>query len=246
MLDSFFSLPLRLLSALVRGRLWLVLGTVWAVFELRRLEPDSYLRKNSDNFSICKPETGESMTEENNRIIVSVDELADFFCLSRQRVSQLTAEGVLHRRSSGRGYDLKENIQDYIQNLQRRANGRRSLGEEELKKKKLEADIALKESQGELHQLKTAIASGQYISVEEVQMDYSRFFVTFKKFALNLPARIIGFVSGQLDPAESRKLEKDISQEINGMLEAFVIAGTEAKPAEPKKPKRGRPKKAPD
>lgn len=186
------------------------------------------------------------MTEENNRIVVTADELAEFFCLSRQRVSQLTADGVLHRRNSGRGYDLKENVQDYIQSLQRRANGRRSVSEEELKKKKLEADIALKESQGELHQLKTAIASGQYISVEEVQMDYSKFFVTFKKFAMNLPARIIGFVSGQLEPAESRKLERDISQEINGMLDTFVVAGTEAKPAVPPKPKRGRPKKKPD
>ena len=176
--------------------------------------------------------------------MLSAEELADYFNISTRRIAQLTVDGTL--RKEGRKYPLKENVKTYIQDLQRRANGRTSVSEEELKKKKLEADIALKESQGELHQLKTAIASGQYISVEEVQMDYSRFFVTFKKFAMNLPSRIIGFVSGQLDPTESRRLEKDISQEINGMLESFVVAGTEAKPAEPKKPKRGRPKKAPD
>ena len=186
------------------------------------------------------------MDQDNNRITVSTDELAEYFCLSRPRVTQLTTEGVLHKKKSGRGYDLKENVQIYIQNLQRRANGRVSVSEEELKKKKLEADIALKESQGELHRLKTSIANGEYISVEEVQIDYSKFFVSFKKFAMNLPSRIIGFVSGQLDPAESRKLEQDLTQEINDALNAFVVAGTEAKPAAPKKAKRGRPKKKPD
>lgn len=184
--------------------------------------------------------------EEDSRITVSAKELADYFCLSTQRIQQLTTEGVLQKRKTGRGYDLKENIQIYIQNLQRRANGRVSVSEEELKKKKLEADIALKESQGELHRLKTSIANGEYISVEEVQIDYSKFFVSFKKFAMNLPSRIIGFVSGQLDPAESRKLEQDLTQEINDALNAFVVAGTEAKPAAPKKAKRGRPKKNPD
>ena len=176
---------------------------------------------------------------------VSGKDLETLFGLSQQRISQLTVEGVLHRMPNGRGYDLKENIQGYIQSLQRRANGRLSVTESELKKKKLEADIALKESQGELHQLKTAIASGEYISIEEVQMDYSRFFVTFKKFAMNLPARIVGMISGQLEPTESRRIEKDVSQEINRMLEAFVIAGTPAKPVKEEKRKRGRPRKAP-
>ena len=117
--------------------------------------------------------------------------------------------------------------------------------EEELKKKKLEADIALKESQGELHQLKTAIASGEYISVEEVGMDYSKFFATFKRFAMSIPARIVGLIAGQLDPIEVRRLEKEMTQEITRMLDAFIVAGTDKKPAKEEKPKRGRPRKAP-
>lgn len=184
------------------------------------------------------------MAEETSKTYVGSEELAEYFCLSTRRIFQLTSDGILKKRApNARKYDLKENVQMYVQYLQRKANGRSSATEEELKKKKLEADIALKESQGELHQLKTAIASGQYVSIEEVQMDYSRFFVTFKKFAMNLPARVIGFVSGQLDPTESRKLEKDLSQEINSMLDSFVVAGTEMKPPEQKKAKRGRPKK---
>lgn len=186
------------------------------------------------------------MEKEKQAGLVNSEELADYFCLTQRRVLQLTTDGVLHKTSeNARRYNLKENVQAYVQYLQRKANGRSTVTEEELKKKKLEADIALKESQGELHQLKTAIASGQYISVEEVQMDYSKFFVTFKKFAMNLPARVIGLVSGQLDPTESRKLEKDLSQEINGMLDAFVVAGTDEKPVKEEKSKRGRPKKAP-
>ena len=178
--------------------------------------------------------------------IVSADELRNLFGLSQARISQLTMDGVLNKQQSGRGYDLEENIKSYITSLQRRANGRRSESEEELKRKKMAADIALKESQGELHSLKTAIAMGQYISVEEVQLDYSKFFTTFKKFALGIPARLIGMISGQLEPAEVRRLEKDITQEINRMLDAFVVAGTEAKPAQPKKKKNGRPKKSPN
>lgn len=185
------------------------------------------------------------MAEEGkNRILVGSEELADYFCLSTRRIFQLTADGVLQKTSANaRKYDLKENIQKYVQYLQRKANGRSSVSEEELKKKKLEADIALKESQGELHRLKTSIANGEYVSIEEVQIDYSKFFVTFKKFAMNLPSRIIGFVSGQLDPAGSRKLEQDLTQDINGLLESFVVAGMKDKPVVPKKAKRGRPKK---
>ena len=79
-----------------------------------------------------------------------------------------------------------------------------------LKEKKLKAEIALKESQGELHRLKTEIASGKYISVEEVQLDYQRFF---------------GMIGGYADPVTVRGVEKDLSKEVNTMLNAFVVAG---------------------
>ena len=87
------------------------------------------------------------------------------------------------------------------------------------------ADIALKESQGELHQLRTAIAAGKYISVEEVQVDYSRFFVVFKKFALSIPSRVAGTISSVVEPVVARSVEKDLTREVNSMLQGFVIAG---------------------
>lgn len=185
--------------------------------------------------------------------LLKTDEVAQLFDLSVRRVGQLTQEGILSQvetKENGkkvRRYDLLPTIHAYLGNLQDRAAGRNhSASEEGLKRKKLEAEIALKESQGELHQLRTAIASGEYVSVEEVRIDYSRFFVTFKKFATNLPARLIGMVAGQLDPADARRLEADLSKEIAGLLEAFVVAGTEAKPVKEEKPKRGRPRKAPN
>ena len=78
--------------------------------------------------------------------------------------------------------------------------------------------------------------------MDELELDYAKFFTNFKKFALNLPARIIGLISGQIEPVESRRLEKEIMQEITSQLDAFVIAGKEAEPIEQPK-KRGRPKK---
>ena len=69
----------------------------------------------------------------------------------------------------------------------------------ELREQKMKADVALKESQGELHRLKTEIAAGKYISIEEVKLDYAKFFVAFKKFATSLPSRIIGMLSGGID-----------------------------------------------
>ena len=87
------------------------------------------------------------------------------------------------------------------------------------------AEIALKESQGELHRLRTDIAAGKYISVEEVILDYTRFFVTFKNFAMAIPARVADMINGYAEPVEVRRIEKAIQGEIRRILTAFVVAG---------------------
>ena len=121
---------------------------------------------------------------------------------------------------------LVPTIQSYVQYLSDKAYGKnRSEKEMELREQKMKAEIALKESQGELHQLKTQIAAGKYIAVEEVTLDYQRFFVTFKKFAMSLPARLTDMVSNFVEPLEARRIEKDIQQEVQKLLEAFVVAG---------------------
>ena len=173
--------------------------------------------------------------------------IGKLFGVTARRIQQLTQDGVISTTKiiedgrTVRRYDLVPTIQNYIKYLSEKAYGRqgRTDKEIELREQKMEADIALKESQGELHRLKTEIAAGKYISVEEVKMDYSKFFVVFKKFAVSIPARVVGMLSGQLQPTEASKIEKELADEVNRLLGAFVIAGVVG----PKDVKNGTPKK---
>ena len=173
--------------------------------------------------------------------------IGKLFGVTARRIQQLTQDGVISTTKiiedgrTVRRYDLVPTIQNYIKYLSEKAYGRqgRTDKEIELREQKMEADIALKESQGELHRLKTEIAAGKYISVEEVKMDYSKFFVVFKKFAVSIPARVVGMLSGKLQPTDARKIEKELADEVNRLLGAFVIAGVVG----PKDVKNGTPKK---
>jgi phage terminase Nu1 subunit (DNA packaging protein) len=165
-----------------------------------------------------------------------VEIIAQLFGVTVRRIQQLTQEGVLPTTETpeGRRYDLVPTIQKYVQYLSDKAYGKnRSEKETELREQKMKAEIALKESQGELHRLKTDIAAGKYISLEEVTLDYTRFFVTFKKFAMSLPSRLTGIISGYIEPIEARHIEKDLTGEVQRLLEAFVVAGVTEMP--PKK-----------
>lgn len=156
-----------------------------------------------------------------------VEIIAQLFGVSVRRIQQLTQEGVLPTTETpeGRRYDLVPTIQNYVQYLSDKAYGKnRSEKELELREQKMKAEIALKESQGELHRLKTEIAAGKYISLEEVTLDYTRFFVTFKRFAMSLPSRITGIIGNYVEPLEARHIEKDLTGEIQKLLEAFVVA----------------------
>lgn len=159
--------------------------------------------------------------------------IAQLFGLTVRRIQQLTQEGiistteVIENGRKQRRYDFIPTVQRYIKYLSDKAYGKavRTEKEMELREQKMQADIALKESQGELHRLKTSIAAGDYISIEEVRLDYAKFFVVFKKFAMSLPARVSGMLSGQLEPLEARRIEKEVSSEISSLLESFVVAG---------------------
>ena len=178
----------------------------------------------------------EDMGKE-TRILYEPKDIAQIFGFSGvRRVEQLTADGVIEANlvtvngKRVRRYDLVPTVQKYIQYLSGKAYGRMNGTEKEmrLREQKMEADIALKESQGELHRLKTQIAAGDYISVEEVRLDYAKFFMVFKKFAMSLPARVSSMLSGLLEPIESRRIEKEMSGEINDLLNSFVVAGVVA------------------
>lgn len=156
-----------------------------------------------------------------------VEIIAQLFGVTVRRIQQLTQEGVLPttETTEGRRYDLVPTIQSYVKYLSDKAYGKnRSEKELELREQKMKADIALKESQGELHRLKTDIAAGKYISVEEVQVDYSKFFVIFKKFALSIPSKVAGIAQTVVDPVIARSLEKDLTYEVTNLLQGFVVA----------------------
>ena len=172
---------------------------------------------------------GEPDVENDDRGYYKVDVIAQLFGVSVRRVQQLTQEGVIQtvQTSTGRRYELAPTIQKYIKYLSDKAYGKsKSETEAELKEQKLRAEIALKESQGELHKLKTEIAAGTYISIEEIKMDYSRFFITFKKFAMSIPNRLAGKLNGVVDPVEVRRLEKEMQKEVTKLLNSFVVSAT--------------------
>ena len=95
----------------------------------------------------------------------------------------------------------------------------------DLRQQKLEAEIALKESQGEIHRIKAEIAAGKYIDVDEVALDYRKFFATFKRFAMGIPSRLVSMMSDSLEPVEARRVEKEMGAEVKRMLHAFVVCG---------------------
>ena len=155
--------------------------------------------------------------------------IAQLFGVSVRRIQQLTQDGVLQtvKTSSGRKYDLIPTIQKYVKYLSDKAYGRTKTSgrENELKEQKMEAEIALKQSQGELHRIKTEIVEGKYIDKNEVQLDYRRFFMNFKKFTLSIPSRITGYINGLVDPPQARTIESELNTEVNNLLNSFVVAG---------------------
>lgn len=172
------------------------------------------------------PENVENTTEKG---YYKVDVIANLFGVSVRRIQQLTQDGVIAtvQTSNGRRYELAPTIQRYIKYLSDKAYGKsKSETEAKLKEQKLRAEVALKESQGELHRLRTEIAAGNYISVEEVKVDYSRFFISFKKFAMSIPSKLAGRLAGFVDPVEVRQLEKELQTEVTKLLKSFVVCAT--------------------
>lgn len=159
--------------------------------------------------------------------LYKVDIIANLFGVSVRRIQQLTQDGIISTTATkeGRRYDLVPTIQRYTKYLSDKAYGKsKSEVEAKLKEQKLKADIALKESQGELHKLRTEIAAGKYISIEEVKLDYSRFFISFKKFAMSIPSKLAGRLTGFVDPTEVRQIENELQKEVQRMLNSFVLS----------------------
>ena len=178
------------------------------------------------------PEKGASMAEEKDKSLgyVSKRKLAQLFGVTSRRIEQLIEDGVISGTKAHNNrlkFDLEETIKKYVQYLSDKAKGRsQSETEADLKEQKLRAEIALKESQGELHRLRTDIALGNYIPIEAVKADYSRFFIIFKNFANTLPSKLAGRLTGVITPVEVREIEHEMQEDIKRSLEEFVSRAT--------------------
>ena len=94
---------------------------------------------------------------------------------------------------------------------------------------------------------KREIAAGKYIDKDEVALDYQKFFITFKRFALSLPSRLVSMVSDQIRPTEARRVERELTEETKRILTAFTVAGSVPEDAEENKGGAdGKAKAAPD
>ena len=162
----------------------------------------------------------------------STTAIAQLIGRSTRRVQQLTQDGVLSTEvppgGGARRYRTARTIQDYMAYQEQKAredlSGSTLPNLKSLTIKKLQAEVELKESQGALHKLKTAIAEGKYLPAEQVQEDLADFLRRLKQFADRIPARVAGTMSGYLDAAAARAMKKDLQQELDGLFEAFVAA----------------------
>lgn len=174
--------------------------------------------------------------EEKAAVLTAVPEWADagavgeLVGLSERRIQQLTRSGVLEAEAPpgrrARKYRTRETVQKYIAHVRRKARedagGAAEL--EELGLKKLRAEVELKESQGELHRLKTAIAAGKYLDAETAGRELGEFLRSFRQFALDMPARAVRSQPQQVDAAAAKAMERAMRTELEAMLSAFTDA----------------------
>lgn len=171
--------------------------------------------------------------KELDKYLLSGSMLAQVVGLTTRYVQNLNGDGIFKSGGRGKGYPLLDCVKSYCEYMRNKSAGKPATDKEaELKQKKLEAEIALKESQGELHRLKTDIQAGRFIAVEDVKLDYDRFFVIFKKFALAIPSRVSVLLNGIADPVTIRAIERDLLKEVQSMLDTFVSSAQSEEKAE--------------
>lgn len=161
--------------------------------------------------------------------------IAKLLGLTARRVQQLRQDGELTTEKppgmGARKYRTCETIQKYIAMRERKAGAKGDDGKiQELTLRKLKAEVALKESQGELHRLKTAIAERKYIAADAASEELAAFLLEFKKLAAAIPVRAARAIPEYGDTALVRSIEKQIRAELDGLLASFSGALVVEKP----------------
>ena len=155
---------------------------------------------------------------------------------SVRRIQQLTQDGVLETEippgGGVRKYRTCATVQRYISHVEQKAQETGERGRTaELNLKKLEAEVKLKESQGQLASIKADIAEGRYIETATATEQLAEFMDTFKSFVMNIPSRVAGTVGSYTDAATARAIERATRKELEDMLALFVAAAI-VEPAE--------------
>lgn len=165
----------------------------------------------------------------------SVTSIGQLLGKSTRRIQQLTQDGVLKtEQPSGGGrrlYRTADTIQDYISHVEKRtAEKIAGTSAEELAKKKLEAEVALKESQGKYQKIKTELAEGKYIEIEQAEKDLEEYLGIFRRFLQAVPDRVAGILSNHVDGPTARIMAQDLRKEIEAMLTRYADAAEVRKP----------------
>lgn len=158
--------------------------------------------------------------EEKGRVLIRTNKLCELIEISDRTLTDWKRQG-LTQHSRG-WWDLQHVLKWRGEIYNGDSETSKSVN---LQQKKLEAEVAFKESQTELARIKMDIAEGKYIEKEIVEAELTRFFLVFKKSAMMLPRKLIGFITGYLDPMELRKVEKQISELINDALSQMSVDG---------------------
>lgn len=156
----------------------------------------------------------------------STEAIAKLLGLTARRIYQLRQDGELTTEKppgiGARKYRTCETIQKYIAMRERKGGESGDSGKiQELALRKLKAEVALKESQGELHRLKTAIAERKYIAADVASEELAAFMLEFKKLIEAIPGRAARAIPEYGDTALVRRIENSIRAELNALLDSF-------------------------
>ena len=158
------------------------------------------------------------------------DALGELVGRSGRTIQSLARRGVLETEAppgwKAKKYPTCKTIQRYIAHVKQEAEEKAGCASdlEELGLKKLRAEVELKESQGELHRLKTAIAAGKYVDTENAGRELAEFLRSFRQFALDMPARAVRSMPGQVDAVTAKAMERAMRTEMEAMLNTFTDA----------------------
>lgn len=155
--------------------------------------------------------------------------IAQLLGVSVSTVNHLAQDGIIHTELPPEGgrrkYLTCQTVQRYIAHIKQKSEDSSDDGKTAtLKLKKLEAEVKLKESQGQLASIQADIAGGRYIETAIASEQLTEFMETFKNFALNIPARVAGTVAGFTDAASVRAVETAVRKELEDMFSLFVSA----------------------